>query len=245
MTATQSTLIAHCGASKVDREFLKTLSVPEATRTHQPVPHLQIVEALIETLAFRHIQVVRDEYAVTPDGMRCFGLLQLEYGFEGVQFAIGFRNSNDKSFRLALTVGYRCVICDNMAFKGDFTPVLAKHSKSLNLIDLISVGVDKIQRNFEPLKTQIRDWRDCRLDDKSAKEIIYDAFLNSKLGLPGHLLSDIHEFYFNPQVDDFKPRTLWSLSNAFTSAFKELKPVRQFQVTAKLGDFLEDRRMPF
>lgn len=32
MTATQSTLIAHCGASKVDREFLKTLSVPEATR---------------------------------------------------------------------------------------------------------------------------------------------------------------------------------------------------------------------
>lgn len=240
-----SILIAHCGASKVDREYLKTLPLPEATRTYKPIPHLQIVEALIETLAFRHIQVVRDEYAVTPDGMRCFGLLQLEYGVEGVQFAIGFRNSNDKSMRLAMTVGYRVVICDNMAFKGDFTPVLAKHSKSLNLVDLISVGVDKIQRNFEPLKLQIRDWHDCRLDDKSAKEIIYDAFLTSKLGLPNHLLPDVHQLYFNPQVDDFKPRTLWSLSNAFTSAFKELKPVKQFQAAAKLGDFLEDRRMPF
>jgi hypothetical protein len=245
MVATQSTLIAHCGASKVDRQFLKTLPLPEATRTHQPIPHLQIVEALIETLAFRHIQVVRDEYAVTPDGMRCFGLLQLEYGIEGIQFAIAFRNGNDKSMRLAMTVGYRVVICDNMAFKGDFTPVLAKHSKSLNLIDLISVGVDKIQRNFEPLKLQIRDWHDYRLDDKSAKEIIYDAFLASKLGLPNHLLPNVHELYFNPQVDDFKPRTLWSLSNAFTSAFKELKPVKQFQAAAKLGDFLEDRRMPF
>jgi len=245
MVATQSTLIAHCGASKVDREFLKTLPLPEATRTHQPIPHLQIVETLIETLAFRHIGVVRDEYAVTSDGMRCFGLLQLAYGIEGIQFAIGFRNGNDKSMRLAMTVGYRVVVCDNMAFKGDFTPVLAKHSKSLNLIDLISVGVDKIQRNFQPLKLQIRDWHDYRLDDKSAKEIIYDAFMASKLGLPNYLLPDVHELYFNPQVDDFKPRTLWSLSNAFTSAFKKLKPVKQFQAAAKLGDFLEDRRMPF
>jgi hypothetical protein len=245
MSATNSKLIAHCGASKVDREFLKTLPTPEATRTHQPIPHLQIVEALIETLTFRHIRVVRDEYAVTPDGMRCFGLLQLEHGFEGVQFAIGFRNSNDKSMRLAMTVGYRVIVCDNMAFKGDFTPVLAKHSKRLNLVDLVSVGVDKIQRNFEPLKAQITDWREHRLDDRAAKACIYDAFLESPLRLPRTVLPLVHRFYFNPEVDDFRPRTLWSLSNAFTSAFKQLGPVKQFQVTAKLGDFLEECRMPF
>jgi hypothetical protein len=245
MSATESILIAHCGASKVDREFLKTLPLPEATRTHQPIPHIRIVEALIETLGFRHISVVRDEYAVTPDGMRCFGLLQLEHSYEDVQFAIGFRNSNDKSLRLAMTVGYKVIICDNLAFKGDFTPVLAKHSRNLNLIDLISVGVDKIQRNFEPLKTQINDWRDYRLDDRQAKEVIYDAFLDSDLKLPRTILPAVHKLYFDPQIEEFKPRTLWSLSNAFTSAFKALKPVKQFQVTAKLGDFLEDYRMPF
>ena len=37
-----------------------------------------------------------------------------------------------------------------MAFHGDFTPVLAKHTKSFNLIDPHSVGVDRIHRNFEP-----------------------------------------------------------------------------------------------
>jgi hypothetical protein len=196
-------------------------------------------------LSFRRISVVREEYAVTPDGMRCFGLLQLEYGFEGVQFAIGFRNSNDKSLRLAMTVGYRVFICDNLAFKGDFTPVLAKHSKSLNLIDVVSVGVDKIQRNFDPLKRQIHDWREYQLDDRRAKEVIYDAFLDSNLKLPRYLLPEVHKLYFDPQIDDFKPRTLWSMSKAFTSAFKDLKPVKQFQATAKLGDFLEDYRMPF
>jgi hypothetical protein len=240
-----SMLIAHCGASKVDREFLKTLPIPEATRTHQPIPHILIAEALIETLGFRHIEVVREEYAVTPDGMRCFGLLQLEYRYEDVQFAIGFRNSNDKSLRLAMTAGYRVIICDNLAFKGDFTPLLAKHSKSLNLIDLVSVGVDKIQRNFESLKIQINDWRAHMLDDKRAKEVIYDAFMGSDLKLPRYLLPVVHRLYFDPQLEEFKARTLWSLSNAFTSAFKELSPVKQFQATAKLGDFLEDYRMPF
>ncbi len=34
---------------------------------------------------------------------------------------------------------------------------------------------------------------------------------------------------------------MWSLSNAFTSAFKELEPISQFKATAKLGKFLEER----
>jgi hypothetical protein len=42
-----------------------------------------------------------------------------------------------------------------------------------------------------------------------------------------------------PQHEDFQPRTMWSLSNAFTSAFKELDPIPQFKATAKLGSYLE------
>jgi hypothetical protein len=38
---------------------------------------------------------------------------------------------------------------------GAFTPVLAKHSKSFSLIDCISVGVDRMQRNFEPMRKQV------------------------------------------------------------------------------------------
>ena len=45
---------------------------------------------------------------------------------------------------LAMTVGYRVVVCDNMPFVGDFMPVLRKHSKHLDLIELFSIGVDKI-----------------------------------------------------------------------------------------------------
>lgn len=53
--------------------------------------------------------------------------------------------------------------------------------------------------------------------------------------------ADCHDHYFGPQYEEFKPRTIWSLSNAFTSAFKELDPIPQFKATAKLAGFLEAR----
>ena len=107
----------------------ETNPVPAATLTRKLVPHHLIVEALVETLSFRHIGVVNEEYAVSFDGMKMFGVLDLETQMEGCRFSIGIRNSHDKSIRLGLTSGLRVFVCSNMAFSGEFTPVLAKPSR--------------------------------------------------------------------------------------------------------------------
>src|SRR2546426_5184156 len=193
----QSQLIPQYGSRKLSREELAFIPTPEGTPTHRPLPHHEIVWALIETLSFRHISVVRDEYAVSKDGMKMFGVLDLETVFQGCRFAIGLRNSNDKSMRLALTVGYRVLVCDNMAFHGDFTPVLAKHTKHLSLVDTLSVGVDRMQRNFEPMRKQVEAWKGTRLEDEAAKLVIYRAFVEGELEAPKHLARRIHELYFN------------------------------------------------
>jgi hypothetical protein len=41
-----------------------------------------------------------EEYAVSPDGAKMFGVLDLETQMEGCRFSIGIRNSQDKSIRL-------------------------------------------------------------------------------------------------------------------------------------------------
>src|SRR5579872_3560778 len=232
-----STLIGYSGRT-IGREELALVPTPPATETHRPIPHHEIVRALIETLGFRHIGVVHDEYAVSPDGMKMFGVLDLATEMEGCRFSIGVRNSHDKSMRLAMTCGYRVFVCSNMAFAGDFTPVLAKHSKSFNLVDTLSVGVDRIQRNFEPMQRQVEHWRQTQISDERAKLIFYSAFIDGRLDAPKSFLSDVHRLYFEPEYPEFSPRTMWSLSNAFTSAFKRLDPVPQFKATAKLGEFL-------
>jgi hypothetical protein len=71
--------------------------------------------------------------------------------------------------------------------------------------------------------------------------VIYEAFVEAKLEAPKDLARTVHDLYFVPKYEEFKPRTIWSLSNAFTSAFKALEPIPQFKTTAKLGEFLEAR----
>jgi hypothetical protein len=106
-----------------------------------------------------------------------------------------------------------------------FTPVLAKHSKSFSLVDAIAVGVDRMQRNFEPMRKKVKAWQRSELTDVTAKVVIYEVFVEGRLQAPKHLACGVHDLYFEPKYEEFRPRTIWSLSNAFTSAFKELDPI--------------------
>jgi hypothetical protein len=112
------------------------------------------------------------------------------------------------------------------------------YTKSFKLFDTLSVGVDRIQRNFDPMQRQVESWRQTQISDAQARLTFYSAFVDGKLDAPKSLLPDVHQLYFEPEYREFSPRTMWSLSNAFTSAFKKLDPVPQFKATAKLGEFL-------
>ncbi len=125
---------------------------------------------------------------------------------------------------------------------GVYTPVLAKHSKHFSLEDSLAIGVDRMQRNFGPLKQQVDEWRAMQLSTAAAKLLIYQAFIEEESGFPKHLARRVHDLYFQPVYEEFQARTMWSLSNAFTSAFKELEPIPQYKATAKLAGFLHGVR---
>jgi hypothetical protein len=122
-----------------------------------------------------------------------------------------------------------------------FTPVPAKHSKSFSLIDRTSVGVEPHAKQLRTHAKTGRGWEESELTDVTAKVVIHGAFVEGKFEAPKHLARTVHDLYFEAKYDEFRSRTIWSLSNAFTSAFKELKPIPQFKATAKLGEFLETR----
>lgn len=109
MNDVRSTLVAHSGATKVTREELREIPIPEATKTHQPLAHFEVVTVLEEALSFRHLRVVRDDYAVSQDGMKMFGVMDLDESFDGGRFSIGLRNSNDKSCDLLSRQATECL----------------------------------------------------------------------------------------------------------------------------------------
>src|SRR6476659_3628877 len=122
-----------------------------------------------------------------------------------------------------------------MALYGDFTPVLAKHTKSFNLVDTRSVGVDRIQRNFEPLQRQVETWRKTQITDTTAKLIFYSAFIDGKLEAPRSLLPEVHRLYFEPQCPEFSARTMGKSFQRLYQRFQEARSGAAVQGNGQAG----------
>ena len=95
------TLLSQQG--KLTRDELALVPTPPSTATHRPIPHIDVVNVLVETLGFRHISIMQDEYAVDHTGAKMFGVMELDQGMHGARFTLGIRNAHEKSFRLAVT----------------------------------------------------------------------------------------------------------------------------------------------
>lgn len=237
-------LLLHTGAKKLGRQDLLALPTPESTATHTVIPHAQVVENVIEALDYRRIEVVQDEYGVSKDGMKMFGVLTLNIGEQSdnpdrVNLVLGLRNSHDKTFSLGMVAGFRVFVCDNLAFTGEFFALARKHSKKLmdGFQDALAIGVDRVQRHYVPMERQVNVWRNHSLPDIQAKEIIYRAFIEGHLDAPKHLAREVHQRYFEDEMRDFGPRTLWKLHNAFTGAFHTLDPLPQYRAASSLGEY--------
>ena len=84
-----------------------------------------------------------------------------------------------------------------LSFHGEYTPVLAKHSKQFSLEDSLAIGVDRMQPNLGPLKQQVEQWQAMQLSTAAAKLLFYQAFIEEE-SFPKHLARRVHDLYFQP-----------------------------------------------
>lgn len=141
--------------------------------------------------------------------------------------------------RLGVVAGYKVMVCDNLSFAGEYKPMLAKHSKNLDLVESVSIAVGRLQRGWKPIREMIDFKRNHQLTDGKAREMLYQLFTDAKL--PISLFRTTHnEFFVRPSYDEFKPRTLWSMENAVTTTIKKLQPISQYENTSKSGKFITD-----
>ena len=76
------------------------------------------------------------------------------------------------------------------------------------------------------MRKQVEAWQSSELTEVTAKVVIYEAFVEGKLEAPKHLARTVHALYFEPKYEEFRPRTMWSLSNAFTRHSRNWNPFR-------------------
>jgi hypothetical protein len=231
--------LAHNSSHLVSRDQLKSISVPPATATWKPVPHYDLVHAIDRQLAVRDMRIVAEQFAIQREGLRLFGVLDLEIPGTNVaehyRFAMGVRTANDRSEALSIVVGARVFVCDNLALSGDVIAIRRKHTAGFDLNADISRAIDRYQSYLQIFHRQLGELMYRPLADEQAKLIIYEIFAAEIL--PVRFFATVAETYFRPTptMTDVQPRTYWALHNAFTRAIRQMAPGPAFLASSQLG----------
>lgn len=229
-------LLSHVDTDLVTRDQLSLVETPEATRSFKPVPHIELINTLEQALTSNQITIRKEQYALRRDGSTLFGVLQLAYQDtpDGMA-ALGLRTANNRTMSIQLCAGLSVFVCDNMVFRGDLIALNRKHTTGLHLRTELNHAVLRFQDHFGRLTGEIKNLKNQNLADEHAKAIIHDVFVQGIL--PIRLLPEASNLYFEPFVDEFRPRNAWSLHNAFTAAAKEMPITTRMPAIQELGRY--------
>lgn len=239
-------------STPMTRTELATLPVPQATSTHKPVPHIELIRGIEFALGEQQISITNEKFSVNREGNAMFGVMDLAgitgMSLEGFGAALGLRTANDRTMSIQLGVGAKVFICDNLAFHADMIALRKKHTSGLDLISNLRDAVRRFIEKFWVMSKQFDDLKSTVITDDQARVRIYDAF--AKEILAPRYFPAVHQAYFGTvdttvesaaagaQVVPFDPQfkgTVWALHNAFTWALKSASLPVQQAVTQRLA----------
>jgi len=230
------TLMLHAGAEPVPYEALREVVTPEATKSHIPIPHHRVIDLVKHTLGFYGHDVTEENYGVTEDGMRFFGLLSLKSKYGDYEDTVGLRNSNDKKFPVGISFGSRVFVCDNLAFIGEST-VMRRHTVNAvrDLPGMVMQIIEPLADQREAQHRCIQNYQQTSLTDQTADHAIMEMYRNDVINV--QRIADVVNQWENPDYD-WGERTAYRLFNAATHAL-DGRIAENPIVTAKLHKVID------
>ena len=213
-------LMLHRGARVVPREKIELIEAPDPTETWFPIRHSTVLSTVETSLQGAGFTISKSQFALSPDNNRFFGTLTLgSYVGEGINLAVGVRNSIDKTFPIGMCVGSRVFCCDNLAFSSEII-VTKKHTRfgEERFNEGISKAILSLPEHRESQALRIERMRNAEIDSDHANSLILQAYEQKVIS--HRLLPLVIEEYRHPQHQDFAARNRWSLLNAFTEVLK-------------------------
>jgi hypothetical protein len=234
-------LILHKGTRPDARSDLDQVEAPPPTGTWFPLRHSQVLSTVERTLGDAGFTIQTSELGLSSNNARFFGTLTLGSPVcEGVSLAIGIRNSHDKTFPIGMCMGSHVLVCDNLAFSSDVI-VTKKHTRFGE--ERFNEGISHVVLGLHAYREQealrIERMRQSEIGDDQANSLILQAY-ERKIVSPALLPKVIRE-YRQPTIEDFVPRTRWSLLNAFTEVLKARRkyPASFASLTIRLQSLLD------
>lgn len=211
-------LCLHSGAQAVDYDRLRDLPMPAATASHVPIAHKAVVDMVKYSLGFFGHELVAENYGVTQEGARFFGLLSLRSPDGEYTDTVGLRNSHDKTFPIGISFGSHVFVCDNLAFIGDQV-IKRKHTVNAkrDLPGLVAEVIEPLHVQRQRQAVHFDAYRNRPMHEPEVHDAIMRMYRRGAINLTR--ISDVLDAYQAPP-HDWGGESAWRLFNAATYALR-------------------------
>lgn len=233
-----ATLCAHKGTKRVSEEIVRAEAQPVFTDSWHPYSHGQVLDAIGLAVKDAGFKIERKEYSLSP-GALMFGVWEVNRQDEEERFAIGIRNSINKTMAVGLCAGQRVFVCDNMVFSSEFV-LFRKHTGMLDEDEIVFMAREAVAQ-VVPQWDRIRAWHEGLKSTEinvQQTSVLTIAAMRQGLINPKQFDRWNELYYGNGKPSKYTP-TLHGWHGATTELMNDIVLYRNSARQARLNDFID------
>lgn len=209
--------------------------MPGATATYSPLSHENLVNAVLEQLDKKGLQVIDERYSIARSGQQMFGAFTINGGNDEQNIQIGFRNSYDKSLQVGMVGGSRVIVCSNLMFKGDIkTMMMHKGDVVKEVNTTVEMVVATLEKNFKSIQKDTAKLKEVKVDPTAVAHVLGELFFQESLVTSTQLQVIKNELV---ELRNFGKETMWDIYNHTTEALKKCPAGEILPAHLKVHDF--------
>lgn len=214
----------------IPRNMLQFVPTPDPQgRFHQPYSFDGYVSDVHDVLDFNGIQVLDEEYAVTKNNQRLFGVMEVAPSMEGElitatewKYLIGLRGSHDQSISRGLSLGTQILVCSNLCFSGNLATFHSKQTTHLatRIGGLLNQALRNLPEQIHRQDQRFDQFKTYRIPEQRGNMHLVNVYRQG--GLSSAQLGRAVNEWYEPTFDEHTEsgHTAWRLLNAVTQAIK-------------------------
>ena len=214
------------GDEHMGRAQLEYIPTPEPRGPrHMPYSFFEYANQVAEQLEANEFVIEEEEYAVTKDKMRMFGIIQIGSPYldnEYFKLTVGIRGSHDMKIPRGLCGGQRVIVCSNLMFGGELANFKTKQTLNIDdrIHDFIKMGIDNLVEYYNVVETRMERMKDTIISQTLGDHVLVDIYRQG--GLSAAQLGVAVKEWVEPSYEQHAENgwSTWRLLNAGTQALK-------------------------
>jgi len=224
----------HVYNQNIDLERLYSIDLvrpAKAKSRWKGIQHGHLVETLMQEIDKMGWSIGKKLFSITNDGTDLVGAFDFDStgGMtppDGMNFALGFDNNNDRKKSLTMFVGGIVKVCTNGYVSGELI-LKRRHSKNLDLREEIKWALELYTESAEVLQDQIDDMKERKLNEEEWEHTLVESL--RKGYIVGSRLLQLDRLYHEPPYEEHGKGTAWTAMQAFTEVVKHSPAQRQME----------------